>query len=1109
MKHDYEELYLVGIGASAGGIEAIRAFLSSITDNKPIAYIICQHLNPQYKSMLSEILSRETKLEVIEIYQGLDIQADKIYVTPPNANVTVRNGLFFISIPEQIIGPKPSIDLLFNSLAQEKGQKAIGVVLSGTGTDGTNGLKAIKNSGGLSIAQDPKSAKYEGMPLSAIDAKAVDKVMLPEEMAPFIYKFITLEDKIDDINISSNALNGIFSILNSAFDIDFSSYKLSTIVRRIEKRMNNIRAKNLDEYLEYLQKNPSEASLLYNEMLIGVTSFYRDAEAFEALANAFRAYLETHTYQDIRIWSAGCATGEEAYSLIMIVSDICENLGKSIDIQVFATDIDEASLATARTGVYPEIISTAIPSRFLEKYFKKKGHVYEVIRPIREKVIFSKHNLLKDPPFLRLDLICCRNLLIYLESAIQQKTILTFHHSLRAGGILFLGKSESLGKASAYFSTISSKYKIFKAKSDIKPHLFDVIITPSKKNQPIKYQSEPQKEITIEESISKVLFDWYINKCVVVDENGNLLYVKGDLDGIASLPKGAVNLNFSKMIAQDLSVEFRSLLFKAIKTKTPQKGRGRAIQIGEKKKQIVISIFPISTPFNGYLCIFDEGLVDLSDSSLNFISDEHYRQLQEELESTKEHLQTVIEELETSNEELQATNEELQSSNEELQATNEELETSNEELQSSNEELQTAYIELKMVYEEQSRQRALLEEANKELIRLNNELNAKEHYISALLDAEQAMVIVTRKGEEIIDANQGFFNFFTQFSSIDEFKLYHKCICELFEEVKDDDTFLTPGPIQKNGKNWVDVVMNSGSRQKKVLFKKDGKSYIFSVHANDLDVINQKYVVVFSNITDIEAQKSIDEQERRKAFELMHQKERVQILRALLFGTNELLNNMMNSWRDTFAKIANELINFEEDATYLKVDSSKIKALKESILQQLSLLIRGVEKSKEHFVISKNRDYFDLVTILREWSENLQKELEQKEIKVRFECNKDRIDFYGYLDEMRFVIFSLFLIYKRLLLSSENKEELIIGIWTENNSIYINFSVKDPKLALQERLIELLNYTFIQNSEVFDFDGIRMKLVCSIIESDLNGTIEPKHNNDFTNLLISLKLKSF
>ncbi len=1107
MKYDYEDIYLVGVGSSAGGIEALKHFLSSVQSNKPFAYIIVQHLNPQHKSMLTDILSRDTDLPVMEIYNGHEIEAGYVYVTPANANATVRGGRFYLATPEQVVGPKPSVDVLFISLAQEKAEKAIGVVLSGTGSDGTQGLKSIKSGGGLTIAQDPKSAKYDGMPVSAIESRVVDKIMLPEEIGVYLVKMLRHEHEQEDeeLGVSTVALNEIFSILNLEFDIDFSVYKSATIMRRIEKRMSSVKARNIDEYLKYAKKNPDEPSLLYNDILIGVTSFYRDTEAFEALANYLKGYLESHAYPELRVWSAACATGEEAYTITMILADLCSRMDKKVDIQVFATDMDESSLSVARSGIYPEIIATAIPKDFLERFFKKKGGVYEVVRSIREKVIFSKHNLLRDPPFLRLDLICCRNLLIYLENDYQNKTLLNFHHSLRAGGTMFLGKSESLGKAAPYFHTLSSKFKIFKSRADVKPQVYEMVLPPAKRGVTLKAKPTlVQKEQNIETAIGKALFTSFISKCVVVDENGNLIFVKGLMEGIASLPTGSVSLNFGKMINQDLSVDFKSLLFKAVKNKTEQRSKPRIIGDDDNKKRVIINIFPLYEPVNAYLVVFDESRAEgvVFSKEAFTVDDERFKTLQDELDATKEHLQTVVEELETSNEELQ-------SSNEELQATNEELETSNEELKSSNEELQTAYIELKMVYEEQAKQRAVLEEANRELLRLNNELNSKEHYISALLDAEQAIVMVTRMGEEIVDANQGFFNFFSQYSTLEEFKSHHRCICEFFEDVDGDDSFLPNGFKKKDGKNWLETVLGSGVRQKKVIIRKDGAPYIFSVHANNLDSVNQKYVVVFSNITDIEEQRDKINMLTQKQIESMHQKERVLIQRATLLGASDFLQGMSSSWREPLAKISNLIRDLSEDTAYGVLKEDRIKEFEKSTLASLKGLVASVEEAREFFAVSKSHEYFDLSKIVSDAIKLSLGEAGGKNLEIELVSKSERVDFYGFADEMRYLVNNLINLYKSIP-QIKNIKKLKITLEQVESNAQITISCKDEGSELEKHIFGLLSSdASLDGSMTSEIEIMRMKIIKSVVESEFGGSIDITKSRGFTHLNIIMKMKSF
>ncbi len=1107
---EVEDIHIVGVGSSAGGIEALKGFLSSISINTNISYVIVQHLNPQYKSMLTEILGRESSLDVIEISQKLKIEPNKIYVTPANSNVSIKGNHFLLVEPEQVVGPKPSVDLFFISLADQKGEKAIGVILSGTGADGSVGLKAIKANSGLTIAQDPKSAKYDGMPLSAIDLGVVDKKMLPDEMGPFIENYVKSGHLIekDYEDIGDKQIEELFTILNDAFDIDFTHYKTATITRRLDRRMSSVSCRTLKDYLEHIKKNSEELTLLYNDILIGVTSFYRDCEAFEALSNSFRGYIQNLKGNELRIWSAGCATGEEAYTIAMIASDIAESTNKQIDIQVFATDMDENSLSAARSGIYPEIISTSVPKRLLERYFKRKGSYYEVSRKLRERVIISKHNILRDPPFLRIDLVCCRNLLIYFDTSIQQKTLLNFHHSLKPGGYMFLGKSETLGKASIYFTTLSSKYKIYKSRVDIKPQLLDIMLPANKKRTKNSLTKEQSAEITFETTIKDTIFYELINRCVIVDENGNLIYVKGNLDGIASLPKGSINLNFTKMLHSDLSVDFRSLLFKVVKSRLHQKSRGKVIKHGDSQKLVTISIYPISEPQNSFLTIFYDEPVKVSTKNYTTSDEDRGKleALQDELDSTKEHLQTVVEELETSNEELQATNEELQSSNEELQATNEELETSNEELQSSNEELQTAYIELKMVYEEQEKQRTILEETNKELIRLNSELNTKEKYISALLDAEQAIVLVTQNGEDILDANQGFFNFFSEYNSLEEFRFKHKSICDLFEDVGDDKSFIGKKGVMANGGDWIEEMMKNSKKHYKALILKEKKPYTFSIHINQLDVVSNKYVLVLSNITDVETEKMIKEKEISYHVDKLAQEERVIIQRSTIFSAGDFLQTITNAWRRPLNKIISTIRELVEDSSYEPIDTKKLSEFEKISVEELSNLVSSIDMTKEFFVISKNREYFDLVEII-ELIKNIYS-LSQNSDGIGFNniLLPQKAEIYGYRDEARYLFQNLFGLFGNYILTSK-ESKIDLEIKEDDEDIIINISSPDENLELQKFLTSAFVEDNKESGNSKDFVKIRMKVIRSIVELEYGGKIEIKSSGIKTKLKIVLKAR--
>lgn len=737
-----DPLYIVGIGASAGGLEALREILSNLdTGNKNFAVIIAQHLSPNYKSLLVELLGKETKLQAVEIQNGTELQGGKLYITPRDSNVVVRENKLFVDQISVFKGPKPNIDLLFQSIGESIAELAIGVIVSGTGRDGAKGIQAIKRGGGLTIVQEPQTAKYDGMPIASIQTGDVDMVLSPDRIGMEINEYLLNPETARDIFIKKpeekEGIKSILRLLSKRGGTDFSQYKVSTITRRLEKRVFALNLTSINSYLTFIQENPSELDELFNTILIGVTRFFRDGEAFTDVAKYIEKII-SNKYQNepIRIWVPGCATGEEAYSIAILISRVLREHPGEYDIQIFATDIDEKAIESARQGLYHQEAFIDMDKELFKEYFVSKGDKYEVIKSIKQLVLFSKHDITVNPPFLRLDLISCRNLLIYFDTALQKKVIPLFHYALNPNGFLFLGKSETVGQFSDLFITVEAKSKIFRRKtgSSVSPHRFNAFLQG--RTQVSNTRSEEKRtdsKLSTPEKVKETLYKTFEHPYVVINDSLDIIEISGDINIYMSFKQGMMNANILRLICSELELELRGLLPKAVKDSTEIKSNFISIMRKSERHVVRLIIKPLlySDMENQQFIIiferfeFDEkfigtGLVKSPDND-----DPRINQLMSELSMTKENLQMYIEELETANEELQSLNEELQSTNEELQATNEELETSNEELQSTNEEIQIAYNELRETHEELENKEYQLQESKSNLIALlNNNLQA-------------------------------------------------------------------------------------------------------------------------------------------------------------------------------------------------------------------------------------------------------------------------------------------------------------------------------------------------------------------------------------------------
>lgn len=750
-----EGMYIIGVGASAGGLEALQNFLSHLPHfENSFSIIIAQHLSPTYKSMLVQLLSRATKLNVQEITNDMKIQEGVIYITPPDSEVLIKDNHLHLTRPFSSAGPKPSIDQFFTSLAQQHKEKAIGIILSGTGSDGAEGIRNIKDHGGLTLCQVPSSAKYDGMPMAAIQTGYVDFVLNTDIMGDYVQKYMNFgfeyfkDQEASDTDGTS--VDRLLKLLSQRTGTNFSDYKQSTICRRLEKRITSVKLESVEDYLEYIDRNPDELDELFNTILIGVTSFFRDDAAFEHLETYLRHVIERKkTGDSIRVWVPGCATGEEPYSIAILLTRILKERMQDFNIQIFATDIDEKAITFARRGIFSKTNLENVRADILNEFFAKQGEQYELSKAIRQLVLFSKHDVTVHPPFLKLDLISCRNLLIYFGQNLQKHIIPIFHYALNPNGYLFLGKSESIGQFSNMFTTLDGKFKIFQRKQGNNLHTvkFTSYNRLPERRVDATVAQKPKSHPTLNDVIMKTLYNFFDSPYIVVDDSMEVKEIFGDISIFLKLREGTMNANIISLAVKPVQIELRTLLSRSIRDKIELKGEYRRYDFLEDNTLLRIVIKPLlfSESFSElYIVIFetitlDDSLCGKNESLGDAVSDGKVKELEKELELTKEHLQTYIEELETANEELQSLNEEMQSSNEELQSSNEELETSNEELQSSNEEIQIAYSELR--------------HANKELQKKENDLKRSEKKSKALLNNTHQALILIDKNYKILSFN--------------------------------------------------------------------------------------------------------------------------------------------------------------------------------------------------------------------------------------------------------------------------------------------------------------------------------------------------------------------
>jgi two-component system CheB/CheR fusion protein len=723
-----QDFPIVGIGASAGGLAAFEAFFSAMPTDAEMnmAFVLVQHLAPDHKSILSELIRRYTKMQVFEVEDGMTVKPNCAYIIPPNKDMAFLNGNLQLMEPAAPRGQRLPIDFFFRSLAQDRRERAICIVLSGSGSDGTLGVRSIKGEGGMVMVQNPESTEYDGMPRSAIATGLADYILPPAEMPDQLiaYTAHAFEKTYHPVSPPSpqkeSALKKIYILVRAQTGHDFSQYKHNTITRRVERRMAIQQIGRIDEYVRYLQQNPAEVKALFRDLLIGVTNFFRDPEAFEALEKQAIPRLFAGKPMDaaIRVWVPGCSTGEEAYSIAILLSEQMEAQKQHFQLQVFATDIDSRAIDAARSGLYPVSIAADILPERLKRFFTQEpdSSAYRIRKGIRDIMIFSEQDMIKDPPFSKLDLLSCRNLLIYMSGELQKKIIPLFHYALNPGGMLFLGTSETVGEFADFFALIDRKSKLYQRKEDMPGTNYPArgkYFMPAKEDG-IALQASGkvpvESKLRLRELTEQAMLQHYAPTGALINERGDILYVHGRTGRYLEPAPGEAGMNILKMAREGLRQDLTAALHEAVARKETIRHEHLLIKTNGNFSTVNLTIRPAVTTGNAvtehglFLVVFEEELAakqetpekaavaDIGESATNI--DARIAALKHLLQTKEEYLQAANEELETSNEELKSSNEEMQSVNEELQSTNEELETSKEELQSLNEELATVNAEL-------------------------------------------------------------------------------------------------------------------------------------------------------------------------------------------------------------------------------------------------------------------------------------------------------------------------------------------------------------------------------------------------------------------------------
>ncbi len=756
---------VVGIGASAGGLDTFKRFLKAIPEDSGMAYILVQHLDPAHESILADLLQRVTKIPVQEITDNIKVEADHIYIIPSNKLLTATDGILQLSERPSKGHVNMPIDLFFSSLAEVHQSHAIGVVLSGTGSDGTMGLKAIKDQGGITFAQEPSSAAYNGMPDSAIAAEVVDFILPPEKIPS---QLLLLHDTMasseyGELNTKEEEVfRQIITVIRSSRGVDFTYYKQTTIRRRIARRMALSLQNSLKEYLSYLKANKPEQDILYQDLLIPVTQFFRDPEVFENMCErVFPAIVKDKPAGEaLRIWVAGCSTGEEAYSFVMCLHEFLGDKVTSIKIQVFATDISDIAITKARNGIYKKSELTGLSENRLQQFFTRTDGKFRINRNIRDTCIFASHNYLKDPPFANMDLISCRNSLIYLQPFLQKKALTIFHYALKDKGFLLLGKSETSGQASELYNLFDKRSKIY-TRSAVRGKFLHIL--PEHKKEIFEgkdygfTRSETVKD-DFQKNADDVLLEKYAPPGVVVNEDLDIVQFRGATGIWLESSSGKPNLNVLKMAREGLGFELRNSLHKVKSSKSALLKENIPMKFMGKERLVTIEVIPLLNTIEMHFLILFRDSISMN----SFVGEQviengkqkedtkksrellRIAELENELAQVRDDMKIITEDQEAANEELQSANEELLSGSEELQSLNEELETSKEEIQTSNEELILV---------------------NQELYGRNDQLNLSRLYAESIVSTIREPLLILNRNLEVRSANK---SFYTKFQTTQE-----------------------------------------------------------------------------------------------------------------------------------------------------------------------------------------------------------------------------------------------------------------------------------------------------------------------------------------------------
>ena len=1053
---DYENLTLVGLGASAGGFEALLKFIQNIEPSDVITYIITQHLDPKQPTMLGSLLQKYSKLPIIQVTNKMKPKGNTIYFCPPSFDLVIEDGHFLLMTPPLKPYPKPSVNRFFKSLALEKKEKAIGIILSGTGSDGAEGIVAIKQNGGIALAQN-ENAKYFSMPKAAIDTEAVDAVLPPDLLAQGIIYAIddpTYFDRHFDV---LDNIDKVFSLLNQKGEVDFSDYKEATIHRRLERRIIETKSESVDEYITLLQRSPAEILNLKKELLIIVTSLFRDKEAFAALEEHLEKMLADKLDNHVRMWVAGCAFGDEAYSIAIVITELLKKMGMTKKVTIFATDVSEEAIDEARSRNFGEDEVSHIDPLLISLYFVEKNHRYTPTKSIRDMIVFSKHDVIKDPPFLNLDFVSCRNLLIYFNPDLQQRVQSIFYYALRYQGLMFLGSSETIGTLTNLFSIVDNKYKIYRKSNDTGVIDIEGLAYFQKKEfkRGTKKLRDEVNSLDVNASINSAVTSFFAINGVVVDSNGTILFFKGENKYISN-PQGLVTNDIYKQVSDFLRLDMRATLGEVIRNEQVVASKKiRVLPLGDERNYVVITVFPLGhnkLSENSFFITFDD--INEKDNSTvasyqpQTVDGYDFNILENELSALKERLQITIEELETSNEELQSTNEELQSTNEELQSTNEELETSNEELQSTNEELRTVNDEF--------------EHKNNELAFVNEALNKVVEVINTdvlILDKNLDLFLHTKGVEkffEIANANR---------INLSEIIIHeHFPIPNLFDDIKN-------------------VVQNTNEVQYDLTI--DHRIYWLQIKRINLSANDYGVIISFTDKTDI-----IRNQE------LMFQQSK-------LASMGEMIGNIAHQWRQPLNTLALNLFGIQKKFENKTIDEAMFNTFVEESQNNIQHMSSTIDDFRDFFNPNKSKKLFSLYEITQKTISFVKDTFDNHNIIIQNDTHEDA-QIYGFENEFAQVLLNILNNSKDALIKTANPNGLIkIGIQRHDN--IVRMIITDNGSGVPSDLIDRLFEPYFTTKDKKEGTGIGLYMSKMIIENSMNGSIQMESLDHGMQTTISLQ----